>query len=521
MALISVQNLTFGYDGTPELLFENVSFQIDTDWRLGFVGRNGRGKTTFLRLLQGKYEYRGTISAPMDFDYFPFPVTDESAEAGELIGELCPELPRWRLLREMAQLELEEGTLCRPFSTLSNGERTKLLLATLFGRENRFLLIDEPTNHLDLHGREVLSRYLGTKKGFILVSHDQAFLDGCVDHVLSINRATVEVQKGNCSTWLAERKRQDEYELARNAKLKKEISRLEQTAREKAAWADRSEREKIGFDPTKVEKSMDRRAYLGAKSKKANKRSKAIAGRQEAAIEEKSALLKNLEKADALRLPCLDYRSEVLAELREATVDHGEGPIFLPVSFTIRRGDRLRLAGPNGAGKTSLLRLLTGEAKPAGGTLRLGSGLVISCLPQDMGGLSGSVTDYAERYGLDRTMFLTFLRKLDFPRAQFEKPMESFSMGQKKKVLVARSLCEPAHLYLWDEPLNYIDLLSRGQIEDLLLESRPTILFVEHDRCFCERVATGTVELRRPAEVRERTDDARMRECGGGRDPER
>lgn len=498
MALISVQDLTFGYDGSAELLFEHAGFQLDTDWRLGFVGRNGRGKTTFLRLLMGQYEYRGSISAPVAFDYFPFPVADEAATGGEIAEDCCPGLPRWRLLRELAQLELDEGALYRPFATLSNGERTKLLLATLFLRENRFLLIDEPTNHLDLHGREILSRYLHTKKGFILVSHDQAFLDGCIDHVLSINRATIQVQKGNCSSWLENRRRQDEYELAENTRLKKEISRLEQTAREKAAWADKSEREKIGFDPTKTEKSMGRRPYLAAKSKKANQRAKAIAGRQEAAIEEKSRLLKDIEKADSLRLPCLEYRAELLAELRELTADYGVGPVFAPVSFTIRRGDRINLVGQNGAGKTSLLRLLTGQAAPSTGTLRLASGLVISYLPQDTSGLSGSVTDYAEAHGLDRTMFLTFLRKLDFPRAQFEKPMEQFSMGQKKKVLLARSLCEPAHLYLWDEPLNYIDLLSRGQIEELLLESKPTILFVEHDRLFCQRVATGQLCLEKP-----------------------
>ncbi len=490
MALISIQDLTFGYDGSAELLFEYVSFQLDTDWRLGFVGRNGRGKTTFLLLLMGQYEFRGRISAPTAFDYFPFPVADNRATGAEIAEGCCPGLPRWRLLRELAQLELDEAALYRPFATLSNGERTKLLLAALFLRENRFLLIDEPTNHLDLHGREVLSRYLHGKKGFILVSHDQAFLDGCVDHVLSINRATIQVQKGNCSTWMETCRLRDEFELAENARLKKEISRLEQTAREKSAWADKSEREKLGAGMAKP--------YLAEKSRKANKRAKAIAGRQEAAIEEKSRLLKDIEKADSLRLPCLNYRSEVLAELRDVTVDYGEGPVFAPLSFTIRRGDRLNLVGPNGAGKTSLLRLLTGEAAPAGGTLRLAGGLVISYLPQDTGGLAGSVTDYAERYGLDRTMFLTFLRKLDFPRSQFEKPMEQFSMGQRKKILLARSLCEPAHLYLWDEPLNYIDLLSRGQIEELLLESRPTILFVEHDRLFCDRVATGRVALERP-----------------------
>ena len=179
------------------------------------------------------------------------------------------------------------------------------------------------------------------------------------------------------------------------------------------------------------------------------------------------------------------------------TVDYGEGPVFAPFSLQIRQGDRVNLAGPNGAGKSSLLRLLTGAAAPSGGSLHLAGGLVISYLPQDAGGLRGMARDFAEENGLDLTMFLTFLRKLDFPRSQFEKPMEQFSMGQKKKVLLAKSLCEPAHLYLWDEPLNYIDLLSRGQIEELLLESKPTIVFVEHDRLFCDRIATARAELHR------------------------
>ena len=108
MAMISVQDLTFGYDGAAELLFEHVSFQIDSDWRLGFVGRNGRGKTTFLQLLLGRYEYRGTISAPMRFDYFPFPVEDDWASGLEIAERVCPDIPAWKLQREAGLLELEE-----------------------------------------------------------------------------------------------------------------------------------------------------------------------------------------------------------------------------------------------------------------------------------------------------------------------------------------------------------------------------------------------------------------------------
>ncbi len=495
MALITVKDLTFGYDGSYDLIFDHASFQIDTNWRLGFVGRNGRGKTTFLKLLMEQYAHGGSIIAPMAFDYFPFPITNNDMQTAALLEEICPDCPQWRLLREMALLELDAGVLCRALSTLSNGERTKILLCALFLRENRFLLIDEPTNHLDLHGREVLSRYLRGKRGFILVSHDRAFLDGCIDHVLSINRASITVQRGNYSTWLENRQRQDSFERAENEKLKKEIGRLEKSSREKAAWAGRSEREKIGFDPSKTEKSMGRRPYLAAKSKKAMKRAKAIEARQEAAIEEKSRLLKDLESSETLKLPALSYRAERLAELREVAVCYDGRKIFPPVSFQICRGDRIALRGGNGSGKTSLLRALCGEQVPHCGTIQLGRDVKISYLPQNTEGLRGSVRAFIEENGLDATLFLTILRKLDFKREQFDKSLETFSAGQKKKVLLSKSLCEPASLYVWDEPLNYIDILSRGQIEELLLASKPTILFVEHDRMFCDRIATKEVVL--------------------------
>ena len=116
-------------------------------------------------------------------------------------------------------------------------------------------------------------------------------------------------------------------------------------------------------------------------------------------------------------------------------------------------------------------------------------------MPQDASGLRGSLRDYAARCGIDETLFKTILRKLGFERVQFEKDMSDYSAGQKKKVLLARSLCEPSHLLVWDEPLNYVDVLSRIQLEELLLEFQPTIVFVEHDRVFCDRVATKAVTL--------------------------
>ena len=169
----------------------------------------------------GKYEYSGIISASVCFDYFPYRIEDESKDTLEVIERIVPDYELWLLQKELSLLNVDEEVLYRPFATLSNGERTKVLLASLFLQQNHFLLIDEPTNHLDAEGRRLVADYLNGKKGFILVSHDRNFLDRCVDHTLSINRRNIEVQRGNFSSWQKNKQMQDEYELAENERCAK------------------------------------------------------------------------------------------------------------------------------------------------------------------------------------------------------------------------------------------------------------------------------------------------------------
>ena len=495
MSSIQVKDLSFTYPGSFDPVFEHCDFQLDTNWKLGFTGRNGRGKTTFLRLLMGEYDYQGSISKSVDCDYFPFRVTRPERPAREILDELHPELEEWRLLREMAALSLDEALLGRSFATLSPGEQTKLLLALLFTRENRFLLIDEPTNHLDLEGRELVGSYLNGKRGFILVSHDRALLDACVDHILSINKTTIEVQRGNFSSWWENKELRDRFELAENEKLKKEILRLKETVREKAEWSDRAESRKKGAEAARADNKKGWAPLQGAKAKKSMARAKAIESRQQAAIEEKFGLLKDLEETAELKLPQLVYHSERLLLARDLAVDYGAGPVFEGLRFDVRRGDRIALRGRNGSGKSSLLKLVCGEEIPHTGVFERGSRLVISYVPQDSSFLRGGISAYARGCGVDESLLRAILHKLGFVRAQFDRDLSEFSAGQKKKVLIARSLCEPAHLHVWDEPLNYIDVISRMQIEELLLKSAPTLLFVEHDKVFCDKIATRTIEL--------------------------
>ena len=499
MSLINISNLTFAYEGSYDDIFSNVSFQIDTDWKLGFCGRNGRGKTTFLKLLTGAYDCGSAISASVDFEYFPFAVTDPSNSTLAVLSAIAPETPLWQVQRELSKLAVGEDALYRPFATLSSGEQTKALLAGLFLRENSFLLIDEPTNHLDMRGREILGAYLNTKRGFILVSHDRALLDACTDHTLSINRANIEIQSGSFSGWFRNKQLQDDYELAENEKLKKDIKRLETAARQSAQWADKVESAKMGKGAAATRKgghvNIDTRAYNAEQSRRMQQRRKNLERRQQSALEEKSALLKNIETADSLKIHPLAYHTSRLLSAENLAVSYGSREVFRGLNFSLEQGERLALMGGNGSGKSSVVELICGEEIPHTGHMTTGSRLILSYVPQDASFLAGDLDGYAVEQRIDITLFKTILRKLDFSRVQFEKDMRDYSAGQKKKVLLARSLCQQAHVYIWDEPLNYVDLLSRIQIEELIKRFRPTMLFVEHDRAFCETVATRTIRL--------------------------
>jgi len=489
---INVSNLTFGYDGQTENVFENVTFRIDTEWKLGLIGRNGRGKTTFLKLLLGQYSYSGTISAKVDFEYFPCQVSDQSRDTLEIMQNMCPTAEDWELLREVSLLDLDAEALYRPFSTLSNGERTKALLAALFAGQNRFLLIDEPTNHLDQESREKVREYLQKKKGFILVSHDRELLDACIDHVLSINRNNIEVQQGNFSTWWENKKRRDAAEYAENDKLRKEISRLSDAARRSSDWADKVEKSKNGVrnSGSKIDKG-----YVGHKSAKMMKRAKNQESRMQTAAEQKTALLKNIDEADELKMVPLSYTRGPLLLADNLALYYGENTVCDCIRFQINAGERVAVNGKNGCGKSTLLKLAAGEDIRHSGVFKLGSRLVISYVQQDTSGVQGTIKDYAAKCGIEESLLKALLHQMGLERYELEHEMQNLSEGQKKKVLLAGSLCQQAHLYIWDEPLNYIDVLTRMQIEDVILKYHPTLLFVEHDHRFEEKIATKEVKL--------------------------
>ena len=520
MSQIYVSNLTFGYEGSFDNIFENVSFSLDTDWKLGFAGRNGKGKTTFLKLLLGEYSYQGSITTSTCFDYFPYSIRKEnrSKPAVEFFEELKPGSEQWRVFCEMDKLGLEGDLLYRRFDTLSFGEQTKLLLAVLFSGENDFLLLDEPTNHLDQESREMVKTYLKEKKGFILVSHDRDLLDACIDHILVLNRKSIEIQSGNFSSWEENKRRQDEFARRENEKHRKTIGKLREAAGQTKQWAAKNENSKIGFDPVKEhDRSIATRAYIGGKTKKMQSRVKQMEKRIEREIRQQEGLLQDIEEIPALKLMPLKYHKERLA----AASGYGLGfsgsgkMLFEELDFEINQGERIFITGRNGQGKSTLLKMILekataipqfgkGERPEERGELKTASGLVISYISQDTSFLKGSIGKFCQERRMEESLFCAILRQLDMDRNQFRKNMEEFSEGQKKKVLLAASLLTPAHLYIWDEPLNYIDVFSRVQIEELLLEYCPTLLAVEHDVRFRERIATGILSLDKNGELSEK-----------------
>lgn len=513
MSQISVNNLTFYYDGSFDTIFEDVSFSIDTDWKLGFVGRNGKGKTTFLNLLLGKYEYLGSIAAGVVFDYFPYQVEEarQTDSAAELMEEWKPDCEQWRVICELDRLGLDAELLYRPFCTLSFGEQTKVMLAVLFSGENDFLLIDEPTNHLDQEAREIVKSYLAEKKGFILVSHDRDLLDACTDHILVLNRCSIEVQAGNFSSWWENKSRKDAFARMENEKRGREIAKLKEASLRSRQWAEKNESDKIGFDPLKEhDRGKGTRPYIGAKTKKMQSRVKQMEVRLEREIEEKEGLLQDIENPVDLKLTPMEHYRQVLVSVRDYSLKYGDSaePLFENLRFEIRQGERVFLSGANGCGKTSLIRAILERADVKGGaalsktgmetengTLQCASGLVVSYISQDTSFLQGNIREFCRKRDMEESLFCAILRQLDFERTQFGKNMEDYSEGQKKKVLIAASLLAPAHLYVWDEPLNYIDVFSRMQIEKLLLAYGPTMLAVEHDVRFRERIATKTIQF--------------------------
>ena len=482
MPLININNLTFGYDGSEFELFHDVTVGIDTSWRLALAGRNGRGKTTFLRILRGELPFEGTVTGvPETID---FPLTED------------PDVEEWKVRKELNLLGADPDIMWRPYETLSGGERTKLMLAKLFAVEGAYPLIDEPTNHLDLQGREKVAEYLSGKDGFILISHDRSFLDMCTDHTMVITKTGIELVAASYSTWWENNEQRMAGERSRNDQLNKEITSIESAMKKNAQWSNKAESYKNRSKaPSKVAQNHWARAYEGSKAKKLMSLSKNLEQRNEIKLEEKKGLLKDLEKTEKLKISGTEHHNRTPVYFRNAKLMRYGEQVAVIDDLTVERGMKISLQGANGCGKSTLIKFIAGQGDMEGITVEgdsyIAPGLKISYVGQDTSSLEGDIYGIASDRGVDKTLLSTVLVKMGFTKEALARDVDGLSLGQKKCVMIALSLCEHADLYLWDEPLNYIDVYMRQEIERLVKDSNITMLFVEHDRTFTESVSDG------------------------------
>lgn len=497
MGTISIKQLTFGFDSQEQLLFDHTNLTIDTHWKLGLLGRNGRGKTTLLRLLQNQLPYSGTITHGQTFVYFPMAINDPQQLTYHVLQE-SGDVALWRLERELNLLQIAPDVLWRPFNTLSGGEQTKVRLARLFVDEENFPLIDEPTNHLDITSRGHVASYLQQKTGFIVVSHDRQFIDDVVDHVLAIEKSQLVLYKGNYTTYDTQKQQKDSYEQEQNAKLKKEITRLQQTAAEKAEWSRGRERDKLGSPTKKGSGGIFDTGAIGARAARTMKRSKAIAKRMDEQIQDKSALLKDIEYIDPLNMYPLNSHHDVLLQAENFVLGY-DRPLFQPLTFSIQQQDILGIQGANGSGKSSLIQALFSTFTGAmSGDIQLAHQIKVSTVRQNYEDNRGPLAAFAEMQGIAYQDLLSNLKKLGLERTVFQTPIEKMSMGQRKRVELAKSLATPADLFIWDEPLNYLDVFNQQQLIEVITTAKPTMLLIEHDRYFLDQIATKQIKLIKP-----------------------
>ncbi|WP_042475636.1 ATP-binding cassette domain-containing protein [Bacillus ndiopicus] len=475
---IIIKNLTFKYLSMTKPIFKNMHLNINDNWKLGLIGRNGRGKTTFFRLLLNELEYDGSIQTNLHFKYFP------SYPEGQLtVLELFKDVESWQIERELALMDLPVSILDKQFAILSGGEQTKILLIELFLSRDSFPLIDEPTNNLDLHGRKIVGQYLKSKKGFIVSSHDESFLNEFVDHVLAINKQSIDVIKGDITTWKYEKANADLLTEETNDKLKNEIKRLDTVAKRVSDWG------------TKKQNSTNDAAARKIAAKHM-KRSKALKKRTEALIEEKSALIHNIEKPPELKMYVSHPRKQVLY-FRDFTIVRDGLPLFKPITIDIYPNERFFIEGENGVGKSTLLKFILGIEKfETVGDYRIDLPKDISIFHQKNDDNENYLSMIDQLTKEEREEYWHVLYQLGIERSKFtDKTSATWSAGQAKKAFLAKALLGKNELLAWDEVTNHLDMMVIEQLVAAIKKYQPTMIGIDHNEYYINAIATKKIKL--------------------------
>jgi ATPase subunit of ABC transporter with duplicated ATPase domains len=503
-----------------QVVLDGIDLLVDGTSRIGVLGRNGAGKTTLLRCLAGlELPTSGTVErSPPDLDvgYLaqePDPRPTETTAAylrrrtglaeaeaamqaalravGDHPGRRELEaydhaLARFLALggddhdtrapRVLADVGLDPAVLDTPLERLSGGQRVKAGLAAILLARFGVLLLDEPTNNLDFDGLARLERFLaGEDRPVVLVSHDRAFLSAATTRIaeLDLHSRRLSGYGGGYDAYVEERRRRHEQAYAEYDEARAERARLEEAARQKRAWAQSRRGERRTDNDKALAGRRKERATAGAA------RARAIDRR----LERLGDPEKPWEGWD-LRMSLQAGRrsGEVVASLAGAVVERGRFRLG-PVDLELHWRDRLALTGPNGAGKSTLLGLLTGELRPAAGTVRLGSGVVAGHLGQDRVPFPGTVLEAVRAHtDLSVSEARSLLAKFDLGAEHLTRPEAALSPGERSRAGLAALVARGTNLLLLDEPTNHLDLDAIEELERALAGYDGTLVVVSHDR---------------------------------------
>ena len=503
MALISLQDAQLAYGHVA--LLDHTDFSLETQERVGLIGRNGTGKSSMLRILAGleKPDDGGLqVQGGLRIAYVPQePVLDLSASVFDVasIGLADARAARDQYLSGEDGLDLDalqsriealdawnweqrvEETLQRlhlngddRVGALSGGNKKRVALAQALVSKPDVLLLDEPTNHLDLDSITWLEDLLLDYPGSIVtISHDRAFLDRVATRMVELDRGRLLSYPGNFAQYQVLKEEQMAQEAVINARADKLLAQEE-------VWI----RKGVEARRTRAQGRITRLENLRAQRS---------------------------QRRDALGNVKLEVASggasgKIVAELEKVSksfplTEGGQRTVIRDFTATILRGDKIGLIGPNGAGKTTLLKIILGELAPDSGTVRLGSKQSVAYFDQmrDQIDLDATLEDFISpgsewiEIGNKRTHVKSYLADFLFSPARANAPVRTLSGGERNRLLLARLFARPANVLVLDEPTNDLDIDTLELLEDLLQQYDGTVFLVSHDRRFLDNVVTSTI----------------------------
>jgi len=476
--LLQLTDIALSFGGDP--LFDDLSLVVQPGDRVALVGRNGSGKSTLLKVMAGLVEADkgGVVVAPgMSVGYMEQDPTMEGfATLGDYASSGLDASDGWRVDAVAEGLKFDPA---RDVNVASGGERRRAALAKLMAEAPGLMLLDEPTNHMDIEAIRWLERELSqTRTGFVLISHDRAFLNALTRATLWVDRGQVRRQEQGFSNFEAWRDKTWEDEDMQRHKLNRKI-------KQEARWAVEGISARRTRNQGRLRALQDLRA-------------------------EKSSQI-NRQGAAAMALDAGKTSGKRVIEAFGLGKTYGDKTIVSGFDLTVNRGDRIAFVGPNGVGKTSLIKMLLGEVQPDAGTIKLGTNLDIAVFDQARAQLNPQTTLW-DNLTTDPSMAVSgkadqimvrgqpkhvvgYLKEFLFDESQVRAPVRSLSGGEKARLLLARLMARESNMLVLDEPTNDLDIETLDLLQDLLGDYPGTVLLVSHDRDFIDRVATTTIAM--------------------------